>query len=50
LRPMRSPGGPADWRHGDAPFGLCFSHRGDRAAARASLGPLVRADDITHGR
>lgn len=50
LGPMRSPAGPADCRHGDAPFGLCFSHRSNRAAARANLGPLLRADDITHGR
>src|SRR6516165_5370560 len=47
---MRSPGGPADCRHGDAPFEPCFSHRGDRAAARAGPGPLLRADDVTHGR
>ena len=47
---MRSPGGPADCRHGDAPFEPCFSHRGDRAAARAGPGPLLRADNVTHGR
>jgi hypothetical protein len=35
-RAMRSPGGPADCRHGDAPFELCFTHRSNRAAARAS--------------
>ena len=32
---MRSPGGPAECRHGDAPYEPCFSHRSNRAAARA---------------
>ena len=47
---LRSPDGPADCRHGDAPFWLCFSHRSNGAAARASPSrPLIHAGYSTHG-
>jgi hypothetical protein len=36
LGAVRAANGPDGCRHGDAPFELCFSHRSNRAAARAS--------------
>src|SRR5262249_642136 len=48
--PVRSADGPAGCRHGDAPFGLCFSHRSTRAAARVTRSrPLFHAGYSTHG-
>src|SRR5262249_10183454 len=48
LGPMRSPGGPADCRHGDAPFWAMHAAIGPRHGLATSR-PLFRADYSTRG-
>jgi hypothetical protein len=38
--PMRSPDGPADCRHGDAPFGLCFAPQQSRRGTASRPSPV----------